>query len=417
MRKIISFSSIVLLAGCAFASCKKDSTVPDVTKTIVLPSNGSSIVNANNVFGFNFLHSTLQFDNSNGNKLVSPLSIYMALSMVYNGAANATRDSIAKTLQLSGIDINDLNKVCNALITQLPSEDNKVKFSIANSIWYNKNSFQPLTSFLNTQQQFYNAETNALNFADPSSANTINNWVAEKTNQKIKSVIDATSPGDLMYLINAIYFNGAWKYAFKTSDTHADNFYLADGSSKSVSFMQQHLSVNYFSNDSFSLIELPYGGGNSYSMYIMLPKNNQQSISRFASTIDENSFTDGINKMDTVNINIYLPKWEYSYNIADMRPELAALGMGISFGDKADLSNMYNPAQVNPYITKAIHKTYIKVNEEGTEAAAVTSIAVGVTSVVPPPVLKIDHPFLYTIVEKQTGTILFTGIVNDPSLN
>lgn len=414
MRKVIPFGSIILLATCAFASCKKDSTAPDVTKEIVLPANGESIVSANNTFAFNFLHSALQFDNTNTNKLISPLSIYLALSMVYNGAANGTRDSIGKTLQLSGIDINDLNKACNALITQLPSEDNKVKFSIANSIWYNKNSFQPLTSFLNTQQQFYNAETNALNFADPSSANTINNWVAEKTNQKIKSVIDATSPGDLMYLINAIYFNGAWKYAFKTSDTHADNFYLADGSSKSVSFMQQHISVNYFSNDSFSLIELPYGGGNSYSMYIALPKNNQQPISSFASTIDENSLTDAINKMDTVNININLPKWEYSYDIEDMRPALAALGMGIAFTGDADFSNMY---KASAYISKAIHKTYIKVNEEGTEAAAVTAIGIGLTSVAPPPVLKIDHPFLYTIVEKQTGTILFTGVVNDPSLN
>lgn len=417
MRKIISFTFIILLAICTFISCKKESDTPDVTKTIVLPASGSSIVNANNVFGFNFLHSTLQFDKTNSNKLISPLSIYMALSMVYNGAANATKDSIANTLQLSGININDLNAVCNALITQLPAEDSKVKLSIANSIWYNKNSFQPLTFFLNTQQQYYDAETNPMNFGDPSAANTINNWVAEKTNQKITHIIDATSADDLMYLINAIYFNGAWKYAFKTSDTHADNFYLADGSSKSVSFMQQNVSINYFANDSFTLIELPYGGGNSYSMYIALPKNNQQPISTFASMMNENILSDAINKMDSVNLNMNLPKWESSYSIEDMRPELASLGMGITFTGNADFSKMYNPSQTNPYITQAIHKTYIKVNEEGTEAAAVTVIGVEYTSVSTPPVLKIDHPFLYTIVEKQTGTILFAGVVNDPSAN
>jgi serine protease inhibitor len=184
MKKLFRFSVAILL----LASCKKDSIVPDVTKTIILPANGASVVNSNNIFGFNFLHAALAQDNTDKNKLISPLSIYMALSMVYNGAGSSTKDSIAKTLQFSGIDINDLNTVCNALITQLPQEDNKVQFSIANSIWYNKNSFQPLTSFLNTQQQFYNAETNALDFSDPSSVNMINNWAAEKTNNKIREI-------------------------------------------------------------------------------------------------------------------------------------------------------------------------------------------------------------------------------------
>ena len=324
-------------------------------------------------FAFNFLHATLQQDNCNNNKLISPLSIYLALSMVYNGADNATKDSIAKTLQLSGININDLNAVCNALITQLPQEDNKVKFSIANSIWYNKNSFQPLSSFLNVQQQYYNAEIQALNFNDPSSANIINNWAAEKTNNKIPKIIEQTSADDLMYLIDAIYFNGAWKYAFKTSDTYTGNFYLQDGSNKSVPFMKQNISVNYFSDNNFTLVELPYGGGKSYSMYIALPKNNQQPISTFASLMNENILTDAINKMDTVNMEVNLPKWEYAYSIDNMKPELAALGMEIAFDDAADFSAMYNPAQVNPRITSAIHKTYIKVNEEGTEAAAVTA--------------------------------------------
>ena len=246
MKKINFICVNHTFIAATITSCQKESNTPDITKTIVLPANGTSVVNANNNFAFNFLHATLQQNNDNNNKLISPLSIYLALSMVYNGANNATKDSIAKTLQLSGININDLNAVCNALITQLPQEDNKVQFSIANSIWYNKNTVQPLTSFLNTQKQYYNAETNPMNFGDPSAVNTINNWAADKTNQKITHVLDATSPDDLMYLINAIYFNGAWKYAFKPSDTHSDNFYLADGSSKSVSFMKQNISSKLF---------------------------------------------------------------------------------------------------------------------------------------------------------------------------
>jgi serpin B len=398
------------------ASCKKESTLTDVTQIIVLPANGVSVVNANNAFGFNFFKAVLQQDNSDNNKLISPLSIYMALSMAYNGAGSATKDSIARTLQLSGIDINNLNTVCNALITQLPQEDSKVKFSIANSVWCNKNSMQPLKSFLNTQQQYFNAETNALNFGDPSSVNTINNWVAEKTNQKITHVLDVTAADDLMYLINAIYFNGTWKYAFNTSNTYTGNFYLQNGDARPVAFMSQHLSLNYYSDSLFTLIELPYGGGKSYSMYVALPKNLQQPVSTVALLINENILQSAISKMDTVNLNLSLPKWEYAYDIDDMRPELARLGMGIAFGNDADFSAMYDPAQVNPYITKAVHKAYIKVNEEGTEAAAVTAIGVGITSVGPLE-FKADHPFLYTIIEKQTGTVLFAGIVNDPSTN
>jgi serine protease inhibitor len=415
MKKIFSFAFFVLMI-VFITSCSK-TNVNDHTQTIVLPETGSSVISACNQFAFNFLRSTLQQDTTNSNKLISPLSIYMALSMVYNGANNATKDSIANVLQLSGIDINSLNAVCRSLITQLPQEDNEVQFSIANSIWYN-DGFQPLDSFLNTTQNFYEASVQPLDFDNPASVNTINNWVAQKTNNKITKVIDVISSTDLMYLIDAIYFNGAWQSAFKTSDTHNDDFYLSNGSAESVPFMQQELKTTVYSDSAFSLLELPYGSGKSYSMYIALPANQQQPISTFASLMNENILSNAINKMDSVNIQVDIPKWEYSYSIDNMQPELSMLGMGIAFDTSADFSKMYNPAQVKPYITKAIHKTYIKVDEEGTVAAAVTAIGIGTSAIVSsPPVFKVNHPFLYAIIEKQTGTVLFTGIVNDPSAN
>jgi len=413
MKKLVALCLIII----SFSACKKEGHVPtDITKTIVLPANGSSVIDANNTFAFNFLHATLQKDNSNNNKLISPLSIYLALSMTYNGANNATKDSMAKTLQLSGINIDDLNAVCNALITQLPAEDNRVQLSIANSIWYNQNNFQPLTSFVNTVHNFYNADAQALNFNDASSVNTINHWVAQNTNNKITKVIEAISPNDLMYLINAIYFNGAWQYTFPISNTHNDAFHLQDGSTKTVQFMQQEISANFYRDGSFTLIELPYGGGKSCSMYIVLPADQQQNINAFVSSINKNVLENAISKADTAAVQISIPKWEYAYNIDDMRPELSMLGMGNAFTDAADFSNMYNAAQIKPFITKAVHKAYIKVNEEGTVAAAVTGIGVGTTSS-EQIVFKVDHPFLYTIVEKQTGAILFTGVINNPGDN
>lgn len=418
MRKIFILSSFALAGMITMLSCTKTGEGADHTQTIVLPQNGASVIDASNEVAFNFLKATLQEEPGNNNKLVSPLSIYLALSMVYNGADHATKDSIAQTLRVSGIDINSLNTVCQSLITQLPKEDNKVQLAIANSIWYRQNSYQPLSPFLKDIQNYYEATVQPLNFDDPQSVNTINNWVSQKTNDKIPTIIKNISSNDLMYLINAIYFNGSWQNAFKTSDTHNDVFYLQNGSTVTTSFMQQTVTLNRFTDSSMTMIELPYGGGKSYSMYIALPKNMQQPVSAFASLMNKDIFKNAIGKMDSVNLQLEIPKWEYSYAIDDMKPELSLLGMGIAFSDAADFSKIYDPNQVPVHVSKAIHKTYIKVNEEGTQAAAATAIGISFTSVSQgPPVLKLDHPFLYGIIEKQTGAVLFVGIVNDPSVN
>ncbi len=397
------------------SSCAKTNTIPDQkTQPIVLPPNGASVINASDGFAFEFFRATMQNDTEANNKIISPLSIYLALSMVYNGADNATKDSIEKVLQLKGIDINNLNALCNTLITSLPGEDNRVQLNIANSIWYRQNSYQPFTSFLNLIQNNYLAVIKGLNFDDPNTVNTINNWVSEKTNHKILTVLQSILPDDLMYLINAIYFNGAWKYAFNTSNTTNDAFYLQDGTTKSVPFMKQKITVKMYADSLFTLVELPFGGGNSFSMYVLKPNNAQQSLNTFALSMNENILKDAINKMDSSTVEFQIPKWEYSYELKDMKPELSMLGMGIAFSDKADFFKIYDPSEVKVFISKAIHKAYIKVNEEGTEAAAVTAIGMGITSMPLISTVKLDHPFLYTIVEKQTGAVLFLGTVNDP---
>jgi serpin B len=415
MKKIIIYLLITIPVTAPFISCKKNNQVADQTQIVNLPANGISVVTANNKFAFNFLQATLQNDTLPDNKLISPLSIYLALSMVYNGANNATVDSMANVLQLSGISVDNLNATCKALLQQLPVEDNEVQLSIANSIWYNKNNAQPLTSFLDTTMDFYNAAVQPLNFADQNSVNTINSWIAAHTDNKIQNVLTVIDPTDLMYLINAIYFNGAWKNAFNPSNTHNQNFYLQNGSTVSTPFMNQELTVNKYSDSSMNVMELPYGSGKSYSMYIIFPVNQQQTINVLASMMNQNILSDVLGHMDSALVELSMPSWEYSYAINDMKPELSSLGMNIAFGDGADFSKMYNPNQGNAYINKAIHKTYIKVNEQGTQAAAVTVIGV-VTTVAPlETILTIDHPFLYAIIEKQTGTVLFVGTVNDPS--
>lgn len=391
------FLSFIVVILITISSCKKSNVVAEKTETIVLPANGFSVINASNQFAFNFLNATLQQDTVTNNKLISPLSIYIALSMVYNGADNATKDSIAQTLQLSGININDLNSVCQSLMAQLPAEDNKVQLSIANSIWYRQNSYQPYSSFLNITKNYFDATVQPLNFDNSdASVNTINNWVAQKTNNKISTILKTISADDLMYLINAVYFNGVWKTAFNIADTYNDNFHLPNGTTEITAFMKQQLVTKTYSDSSFTLIELPYGGGNSYSMYVALPNNLQQPVSSFASLMTESILQNAISKMDSTSTLLEIPKWEYSYAIDNMEPALATLGMAISFGDMADFSKIYDPTQVQVHISKAIHKTYIKVNEQGTEAAAVTAVGIATTTAVPSnPVFKsITHFYI-----------------------
>jgi serine protease inhibitor len=418
MKNILITAFLVLSFSLMISSCKKDA-VPfsEKTQIISLPADGNAVVASSNQFAFNFLQSVLQTDTANNNKLISPFSIYLALSMVYNGAATTTADSIAKVLQLSGIDLNSLNSVCHSLVTQLPLEDNAVQLSLANSIWYAQNTYQPYDTFLQTTRTNYDAGVQSLNFQDPASVNTINNWVSQHTEGKIPTVINSIEPNDLMYLINAIYFNGNWLYAFNAADTRNDIFYLQNGSTQTVSFMKQNIKLNMSYDSSFTLFELPYGSGKSYGMYIALPADTTQPLSTFAASMNSSLLHDAISKMDSAAVAIEIPKWSYSYSIADMRPELASLGMGIAFNDQADFSKMYDPNQVAVYISKAIHKTFIDVSESGTQAAAVTVIGVAYATASPtePPVIKFNHPFLYAIIEKQTGTVMFVGLVNDPS--
>jgi len=411
--RILNTVCLLLLLVPGLFSCKKDNS-STVTRPLDLPPGSDAVIDASNQFAFKFFNTVLRQDPALNNKLVSPLSVYTALSMVYNGAANATRDSIAKTLQLNGISIDDLNALNKALIRQMPMEDSKVTMDIANSIWYSNGSLQPIPTFLNTIRNNYNGQVQALDFGGPSAASAINSWIAQKTNDKIKNVLDNTSPSDLMYLVNAIYFNGAWKYAFKPNLTHTAAFYRPGGT-VNVPFMSSgNMSVRVGYDPSLTLVELPYGGGKSCDMYLALPSNKDQSIADFAASFDEARLTSVLPQLDTHNVQINLPKWEYAYSIDDMRPNLAQMGMGIAFGDFADFASMYSVPPGTLYISKAIHKTCIKVSEQGTEAAAATVIGATFTSATANPTITFDHPFLYILRERQSGAILFIGLVTDP---
>ncbi|MBS1663294.1 MAG: serpin family protein [Bacteroidetes bacterium] len=410
---------LLLFLVLTLPSCHKDSPTPAISKPLDLPPNSGPVLEAGNDFAFKIFRSVLQYDPATTNKLISPLSIYTCLSMVYNGTAGATRDSMTKTLSLNGITPAQLNAVSKALIEQMPNEDSKVQLAIANSIWYNKSS-NPIPTFLDTIRNNFQAVVQALDFTQPSSVNTINSWVTQHTNNKIPTIIDKLEIYDLMLLVNAVYFNGAWKNTFKTENTRNDIFYRTEGGTVNVPFMNQQMTIRAYHTQTYDLIELPYGTGKAFNMYlalpVRLPNGTPASLNSFAAAFDRTSITAALSHLDSTSLTISLPKWEYRYGIENMYDQLSAIGMNIAFTKDADLTRMYPPS-VPAYISQVIHKTYIKVNEEGTEAAAVTAarITALVTAPAPPQIIKFDHPFAYFIAEKQTGSILFMGLLNDPS--
>ena len=405
---------LLLLIICCmpFISCKKSNNAKtDIVKPITLPQNGQTIITAHNSFALSFLELANHADTTETNKLISPLSIYLALSMVYNGADSTTREAIRATLWLDDFTsgINDLNKTCQALIEQMPEADSKVNLAISNSIWYKQN-VSPLQSFLNTNKEYYHASVTPLNFESANAVSTINQWVSDNTKGKITEILKSISPGDLMYLINTIYFKAPWQYAFDKNATANALFTLLNGNTVSTPFMKLNSDkLSYYQDNLLQMVQLPYGQGN-FNMYVLLPRANIL-FSGFVYAINEPTFKSYLSMLKPADVTLNLPRFKYGYAVNDM-PKLL-WPMRIAFSEEANFTKMYTTPGV--HITKALHKTFIEVNEEGTEAAAVTAIGIGLTSSATN-YMNCNRPFMYVITEKTSEAILFTGLIKNPSL-
>ncbi len=411
MRVELFFKVMIPVVFLLIASGCGKNPAPVIHQPLTLPEHADRVIAAQDQFAFRLFKNVLQEDNSPSNKLVSPLSIYMALSMAFNGSAGHTRMDMQNALQLKDIPIELLNKTTQSLITGLPREDSRVSVNMANAIWYREEGYQPLAAFLDVAKTHYLAKVSAADFNSPAAVRQINNWVAEATRQKIKTILDRISPSDVMYLINATYFKGQWKYKFDAAKTENRTFHAAGGDVQTP-FMIQKATFNYAKNDVLQLIELPYGTGD-FNMYVLLPAK-AVNLTQFISSLSLLTFKGYLSALDSARITLYLPKWKYRYKIQNMKPELARLGMDVAFSKgEADFSNMY-PPEAGTYISKVIHKTYIEVNEKGTEAAAATAVEAGISALPPEPVMNVNRPFVYLITEKTSGAVLFIGLVNNP---
>jgi len=402
----------LLCLGSILASCKKEESTPAEIKPVQLTEKQKQVINSSNSFGFDFFRKVQEVSGSGKNLMVSPLSVSMAFGMVRNGAAGSTLEAITSTLGMGGMTDEEINASYKYILETFSALDPKVKLSIANSIWY-RNNFSVEPDFISTNQEYFNAEVNAMNFADLESVNIINKWVSDNTNQLIPSIISDIPDAMVMYLINAVYFKGQWKYSFDKANTAPRPFHLADGSTIESPGMIQHASLNYFKGSGFEAVELPYNQGN-YNMVVLLPSADK-SVTDVIDLLSQENWNTWSRQMESTDIQIQLPKFKYRYDEKKMIPILADMGMSVAFNpDLADFTRINSGGGL--VISDVRHKTFIETNEEGTEAAAVTSIGFETTSVGPnePYNLSIDRPFVYFIHEKSTGSILFIGTIMNP---
>jgi serine protease inhibitor len=409
---------VTLLLGILIItfSCKKEKTdtTPGEFKQVNLTEKQKQLINNNNAFGFDFFKKVIEISGSETNMMVSPLSVSMALGMTRNGAAGRTLEAMTNTLGFAGMSETEINESYKYIIETFSGLDPKVKLQIANSIWYH-NTFSVEQVFIRDNQQYFGASVTPLDFSSPTAVQMINSWVNEKTNTLIPKVIDEIPEGTIMYLVNAVYFKGQWRNQFEKDKTQQKQFILSDGNLIQAPSMIQHETLPYYRGSGFEAIELPYNQGN-FVMSILLPDAGK-TVNDVITQLSQENWNIWSGQFTNRDIQLQLPKFKYEYNEKQMKPILTDLGMGIAFDpDKADFT------RINPdgglYISKVIHKTYIETNEEGTEAAAVTAVEVGVTSVGPDQTyyFTIDRPFVYFIREKSTGTILFIGTVMNPNL-
>jgi serpin B len=401
-----------LLIAC-FTSCKKSGVLPPNPKgsTLVLTALDEQKISADNAFTFRLFKNIDSASSTDTNLFVSPLSVSFALGMTSNGALGSTLDAFKNTLNFAGLTQDQINSYYNNLITNLPKLDPNTTINIANSIWY-RQGFSVEQPFLQTNSNYFHAQIQALDFTSPSAISTINDWVNSQTKGKIPTIINNIPSNAVMYLINAMYFKSAWNEKFDPSQTRAANFYLANNSFVSTDFMNATVDANWYNDASVTVAELPYSN-KKYSMVIVMPSSSTGSLSTLLAGLDASQWDTWMSKLQPAKLPVSLPKFKFSYQKLLNNP-LADLGLAIAFTDYANFSLINNTEALK--IDKVVHKAFIETDEDGTTAAAATSVGVVTSVAFNTPQVIANHPFMFAIRERSSGLILFTGVVNNPTL-
>lgn len=414
---VLMICIIMLTTGCAQKTAKATNLMENVNAeeqpaTTTLPDG--AYIDSLNYFASSLFVSCAE---NTGNVMISPMSVYLALAMTVNGTDNNTKTEILDALASQGITLQMVNAASRDMIALLSKSTDKTTLSIADSIWYDE-SFSPDQQFLQNNANYYSAQLQKLDFKDSTAPDTINEWVSETTEGKIDKIISSIDPDVVMYLINTVYFKSDWLDPFSSNDTKEMTFYTPS-TEVQVDFLNKTGTLNYIAGSDTQGIVLDYEN-EQFAYFAILPDGDvtprewldEQNTSVFS------TLSDMISNKQSLLVQLSMPKFEVSYEDS-LKNELKQLGIKDAFDTSAaDLSLMNEEHIKNLYISDVLHKTYIKVDEKGTEAAAATSVEVGVTSI--PSVdkqLDFNKPFIYGVIDLKTNTPLFVGIMEDPSAN
>jgi serpin B len=312
-------------------------------------------------------------------------------------------------LRLTGMTEAEINQGYRDLIGLLGELDSRTEMKIANSMWGHQ-GFTIEPAFIDAGKTFFDAEVKTLDFGSPSSVSTINDWVSGKTNGRISKLLEQISNDEILFLINAIYFKGKWREAFDPKDTQNGPFQAADGRTRTAALMDQTDTLRYDETADYQAVDLLYGNG-SFAMTVLLPKGDRTPADVLAG-LNPVAWRDLAGRFRDAKVHLTFPRFKLEYS-RKLKDDLTALGMGIAFDDSlADFYRIANVAPQRLYLTRVDQKTFVEVNEEGTEAAAATSVGVGVTSVPEVFEMRVDRPFVFAIRERLSGTVLFLGLMN-----
>lgn len=402
---------LVLLVALAALGCQKHAADAENNRGGTPISSAQidpRLADATNRFAFNLLAKLRDADNV----MISPASIAMALAMTYNGAEGQTATEMADALEVSDLSLAQLDSAHAQLRELLTSPNSDVALNIANSLWA-RQGLPFDTAFLARNQSYFDAEITNLDFDDPASPGVINDWVSDKTAKKIPSIVDRISPQTILFLINAIYFKGTWTYTFDKKLTQDRVFHHPSGD-RQHPLMYMGDEFFYLDGDGFQAMRLPYGKSQRFGMYVFLP-DPDGTLDEFTDSLSPARWDAWMGQFASKEGKIHLPRFKITYDGA-LNDALAALGMPTAFSPMgADFSRMIQVPGENVYISAVKHKTFMEVNEEGTEAAAVTSVEAGITSIGPdePFMMTVDRPFFCAITDKDSGLILFMGKVSE----
>ena len=403
ISKVVVALLLVSLVGTVVGGCARQEQVHAAEEL------DSRLINAVLDFGLALHRQVIQGDPGE-NVFLSPASVAMALHMTLNGAEGSTKDAMMETLRLQDMTVEELNKANSDLLTFFTAAIPGADISMANSLWAREGvSFND--HFLEVNREFYRSRVEQLDFDSPDAPAVINSWVEEETRGLIEEIIEEIEEDAVLFLINALYFKGSWTHPFDPERTREGDFY-AGPETVGVPMMNMEESLGYLEEPRFQAVRLPYGQGRM-SMYVFLP-GEDLGLEGFLKDLTPDRWRDLMGAFGETEVNLSLPRFQVEFK-AELSQALESMGMGIAFQPREANFGRMRPIPPNLFIGTVNHRAVVDVNEEGTEAAAATSVEIKVESAGPEPTfMKVDRPFFFAIQDDLTGMVLFTGTVVSP---